>query len=216
MERLEQDLKIPFYKENKIWPFVHSVMPLALFFTSRNIVLSLLLIYVFETMEKTVSFFTPYFKENAADSLIGDPVNGALAIFAGWLVTQGTNSNERFLHEVGFWRRWGCFLVIGAVGSIIAIITCPEGFESRDRQRITIGVALIIVVYVGIVLLFYLPYLEDTQISFDITLWLIGASFIALCAEPQLKAISCYMQVIIADVILVVAAFIMFLILELN
>jgi uncharacterized membrane protein YhaH (DUF805 family) len=214
MSSEDVDVSTPFYKENKIWPYVHAVTPLALFVATRDLTLSILLVYVFETAEIIVSFSRPYFKENSPDSLIGDPLNGALTIFAGWLASQGTRSNEIFLHRVSFWTRWGCFGVIGVLASLVAIITCPLNKETKDRQRNTIGTAIIAIIYVGVALLFYVPHFDEPLIKRDIGMWLVAATFIAVCAEPQLKITSSFIQVIIADLIVILAAFVVFLVLN--
>jgi len=73
-----------FWREDSVYPFVHAVIPAALYFATRNATLSLLLMYVWETLELTLALLvsSSTFGESAADALIGDPLVGALGIGA--------------------------------------------------------------------------------------------------------------------------------------
>lgn len=186
-------------------------MPLLLFFTTRNFLLSFLLIYVNESVEAVLMLVTLIEAENTYNSLISDVGIGGLSIFAAWLVSEGTESDKTFLEHASFWRRWGCFLVVGLLFTGLGTL-CKS--QTKNRRYNTIGIAGGACVYIITVVLFYYPLFDNFRIRRDVVMLLIGATFVAFVSELQFRALSTFWLVVIADGILVVAAFITFLALK--
>lgn len=76
-----------FWQENSAWPVVHYAMPMLLYFALRTArvryaaLWALLLMYFFETLEAIGAVFADFgLAESHANSLIGDPLIGALGI----------------------------------------------------------------------------------------------------------------------------------------
>lgn len=80
-----------FWMEQRVWPLMHFLTPAALYWATRNAVVSILLIYVWESIEAAVYVLAGWRyvtvtkagqpeRELALDSLIGDPIMGALGI----------------------------------------------------------------------------------------------------------------------------------------
>lgn len=74
--------------ENRLWPVVHTIFPFILYLYIRDFKFSLLLVYLFETLEALFEVFgsgdiIDVGKETTGDHLIGDPGMGFLGILIG-------------------------------------------------------------------------------------------------------------------------------------
>lgn len=120
--------QLRFLRERTAWPFVHAIIPLALYAVSRNLTLSLLLIYVWESLETIFSLFGSLFSENKTDSLIGDPIVGSLAIFTLYVLDCTFGWRTVFCDSVPLALRLGAFAVLGLI-SALAFAYKPHNFN---------------------------------------------------------------------------------------
>lgn len=192
---------VPFYAEQAGWPFVHAVVPLALYFATRDLELTLLLIYVWESVERVLALFIKYFKESVYDSLIGDPLVGATAAFTFWLLDQATGWDDALRANVSPLRRAACFIVIAALASFI---------ELGSTRVVHVGVLIYTLFYTIVALLFYgsAPLL----VLQSVLAWLIIVHIYALAAAPRITVPSTFLRVFGTELLVLVGALIALLI----
>jgi hypothetical protein len=199
----------PFYKEQTRWAFVHATVPLAIYFATRNIVLTLLLIYVWETIEYILSRFISYLHESVGDSLVGDPVVGSLTVFSFWLLDQATDWDDAIV-DVSGRRRFFCILVLFCVTPLIEI-------GQRTNLRLCaphVGTLLYALAYAGVVLVFYVPHLGSTPIGQSVFVWLIIVALLALAAAPHTDTPSSFQRVVSMELLVLAAAFVAYIALQ--
>jgi hypothetical protein len=192
-----------FYKEQTRWPFVHAVVPLALYFATRNIILSLLLIYVWETAERLLKRVTSYFSENDDDSLIGDPLIGSLSIFSFWVFDQATGWDTVICENTNPWLRAACFLLIAVVSPIVELD--KSKLEARGPHLGTLAYALY---YYVIALLFYtFAFTDPPAVGQSVAAWLAIVFIYALvAAAPLWVDFSLFMRIFMAEVFVTMVA----------
>lgn len=141
---------VPFYKEEKIWPFVHSLVPAALYIALRRPILALLIIYISETAEAIFRDIYQVFWETVADSLIGDIVIGSLAIGVFWLLDQATGADIAFRRTVSPWLRFVAFVLVVVATPIANIVSSVS---------VNWGALAYYAIYLTVALVFYHPLL---------------------------------------------------------
>ncbi len=85
-----------FFLEEVAWPYVHVLVPAAVYIEFRRIDWALLVIYISESVEAVLRPFFVQFGETLDDSLIGDIVLGSLAIAALWFLDIATGAASAF------------------------------------------------------------------------------------------------------------------------
>lgn len=113
------------YRENSVWPYVHSATPAAVYIWTRDPVLALLIAYISETAEVILSSDIPTLNEQMWDSLVADPITDGLAILVFWLLDQLMHTDVIVLIYVPWWRRLAVFLVCFVAGSIPNLVHTP-------------------------------------------------------------------------------------------
>jgi hypothetical protein len=136
-----------FWKERDPWPYAHAIVPLTLYAMSREYLFSLLLIYVWESAEALIGLFAPYYDENKYNSLISDPLVGALAITTLFLLDCATGWGDAFCETTSVVSRVIVFVLVG-VGSTVLLI---DRNAERDGETINRGVVVLAIgaVFVG-------------------------------------------------------------------
>jgi len=205
--------KLDFVRERTAWPFVHAVMPLALYAVSRNLTLSLLLIYVWESFEALGSLFSGIFTENKTNSLLGDPLVGALAIFTLYAFDCAFGWSEPFCTTVPLGLRLGAFVVLGLASSFAFAYTPRINNLSWSLVWV---VPLIAALYAGTLLLFFNRVLfrpqndAESDAGVSVVVWLLLALFYALSATlspPSERLLSStFLRVLIAELFVLVLA----------
>ena len=104
----------PFYLEQKRWPFAHAISNIALYQATRDPVLSLLLAYVWETLEFLLSLRFKFMKETMGDKMVGDIGVGFLSIWAFWVIDKTFGFDEFALAHISPWKRSGVFVSCSA------------------------------------------------------------------------------------------------------
>lgn len=191
-----------FYKEQTSWPFVHAVVFLALYFATRDIVLTLLLIYVWETFEFLLSNVWPYLRESMWDKMVGDPVIGSLSVLAFWVLDQATGWDDTFVQEVNPWWRFFGFVAVSVPGWLIVL---DKRVEGRDWMPL-FGTALYALVYIGLGLAIYSDYLSGA-VGDSVLAWLAIVAFLALFAIPALPWPGPFMRVLAAELLVLAITF---------
>ena len=199
---------LPFYEERALWSFAHATCALALYIASRNIVLSLLLMFVWESYEAIASRYVVFFLEDIGDSLIGDPLVGALAIFTAWLIGQATGWDAIALEEAGFWRRWLCFVVIALINSGVGAVFHPDGQRS-NRHIVTRGVILVLLLQVVTIFSFYGNLLES-RLGPNIVWWLLMGLAYGWAAAMPTNRPSTFFRVVVMEILVLLGNFIAF------
>lgn len=179
-----------FWREDSVYPFVHATLPAALYFATRHALLALLLMYVWESVEAALALYVSgdTFGESVADSLIGDPLVGALGIGAlalldaacGWsaLVVDATTLGARLL----------VFVYVAAPA--LALFTL--GAERVARMR-TLLIAAYGATIVLVGLLMYAPVLA--QVGAPLAVWLGLVALLALAGALRAPS-SVYVRVV--------------------
>lgn len=139
-----------FYEERAPWPFVHATAPLLLYFVTRNLTLSLLLIFLWETLETLLSLMFNFFSEQKPNSLIGDPLVGALTILGFFFLDVAFGWRRPFTMSVSPWLRFAAFLTIGVASSIVIV----DG-DGDAGSWLSVGLLIFGIVYIGLVLAFF-------------------------------------------------------------
>jgi len=176
-----------FWRERAAWPFVHAVVPLALYFVLRDAVLALLLIYVWETVETLLALGVDFLTENKLNALVGDPLIGGLNILGFFLLDRAFGWDEAFCATVPTGLRVGAFLVIG-VASFAAIID-----DSADAygRIFNFGAALLTLIYAGAALAFFNAVVfhpttpQEDAAGESVRAWLLVVGLLALVAVPR-------------------------------
>lgn len=197
-----------FYKEQTRWPFVHAVVALALYFALRNLVLTFLLLYVWESFEVLIAAAYNYFSEGKTDSLLGDPLIGALSAFAFWILDQTTGWDDVFHDSVGGWRRFLCF----------ALIAVPSALVEKDKsdvriRRPHIGTLLYTLYYIVVAVIFYIGIFDEpVAVGQSVLAWLTIVFIYALAGgAPITIGFPVFMRVFFAEVAVTMTASILFL-----
>ena len=77
-----------FTREQTAWPLCHALVPAALYVAAQDVIVALLLMYAWETLEYLIYLAgVASLKEDAGDSRLGDPLQGAASIAAVWIWT---------------------------------------------------------------------------------------------------------------------------------
>jgi hypothetical protein len=173
-------MALTFYREQKRWAFTHAVLPLAVYIATRDPVLSLLLAYVWESVELLVSLRYKYFREKADDSLIGDPLNATLSILAMFLLDTAFGWAVAFRAEVSIIRRLLCLIALAAPASLI------EVGDSTNRRFVHTGVLLYTVFYTAVALAVYVPIFSSVSagVANSVLTWLLIVNVYALAIAP--------------------------------
>jgi len=205
--------KLRFLHERSAWPFVHAVLPLALYATLRNAVLALLLIYVWETLETLLSLFLRSFTENKTDSLLGDPLVGALAIATLYTLDSAFGWQSAVLATTSLAARLGAFAVLGAVSAL--------GFAFRPRASnlswsLVWVVPLISALYAATLLVFYNRVLfrartdAESDAGTSVVVWLLlvfAYATAATLSPPTTRLLSStFLRVLAAELLLLAGA----------
>lgn len=201
-----------FWKERDPWPYAHAIVPLTLYAMSRQYLFSLLLIYVWESVEALIGLLAPYYDENKYNSLISDPIVGALAITTLFLLDCATGWGDAFCEAVSLGLRVLVFVVVG-LGSTVLLI---DRHADRDGKRLNEGVvwlALGTALFGGIVLSLGLRgQTSDASIlaAQAIAVWVVIVLFLAIFIAPRPSAAapltSTFWRIILAEGILFLAA----------
>lgn len=199
----QREPETPFWKEQTRWPLVHATFSLAIYFLTRDIVLALLLVYVWESIEYVLSRIFPYFKESRGDSVFGDPLVDALSIFAFWILDQATEWDDVLLNNVSSSRRLWCFIVLVPFGLLV------EVGQSAQRARCDphIGSLLFLLAYIGVVLAFFASLFSELPALMEsVLVWLIFVVFYGLFVIPYFVSPSPWVRIVFAEVLSVVGA----------
>lgn len=180
-------MRLNFYRENAVWPFVHALTNANLYIATRDWKLSIVLMYVWESFEFAVmTRFMENFSEVMDDSLIGDPIIGITIILALALIDYHTGWNLDFRRIVPAWNRFIQFVVTSVITCIIATT-----HEEPGAFVLVIGAA-----YIATVLAFYGYYLFRTMPSREfaniqretkksVALWLGIVIILMIVVAPQ-------------------------------
>jgi len=104
-----------FWRENTVYPFTHYLVPLALYLSSRSLFFSLFTIYLWESIETLIGqFINATYQEPWYDRMIGDPLQGGLAITTAWLADVAFCWHAPVVGAVSGWTRLFFFVVIFA------------------------------------------------------------------------------------------------------
>jgi len=142
----------PFWREESPYPFAHFVLPLALYGAVRNVLLTMLLVYVWESVEQLLARtgYARYAGEQWDDSWFGDIVLGLLAAgtFAvadstyGWREAVQMMGPPLWLRVVGYlaivlasvmvrwqcggtWVRWQLLLFTAVYAAVTLAVFAP-------------------------------------------------------------------------------------------
>jgi len=127
-----------------------------LYIATRDWKLSILLMYIWESVEfGIVSQFTDKFSEMIDDSLLGDPIIGITIILALYFIDYHTGWDIDFRKTVPNWIRFIEFITTGFVLTILGTIN-----DHSAAIVLAIGVA-----YIAITLIFYGYYLFKETIE---------------------------------------------------
>lgn len=191
----------PFYMECGCWPYVHSIVPMALIgleiYPTENQTIILLAAYVsiygWESLEKLSSFLgNSYLAESAYDSLLGDVAVGGLAITNLWLVDQITGWSHHIGLVVPYWLRLVIFFVIAAPSLVMGRFKNEEGFRLR-YAAIGYGVYYVLVAgalfYTGAALAADAHPVEAHHVVLRTTVWIgIVAALTAIAAVIERRS----------------------------
>lgn len=168
-----------FWRDNSVYPFVHAVLPAALYFATRKALLSLLLMYVWETVEALSALVVSQtvFGEGAADSLIGDPLVGALGIGALALLDVAYGWAAVVTATTALWLRLLAFAYVAVLSLGFFVLSADD----VERMR-----ALLVALYgIGIVLIALLMYsvaLRTPGFRAPLAAWLALVGVLAIVA----------------------------------
>jgi hypothetical protein len=204
---------VPFYLEQSSWPFVHAVVPLALYFATRDIVLTLLLIYVWESLEFLLSRVVVWLRESIWDKVIGDPMIGALSVLVFWILDEATGWDDVFRSQVGGTRRFFGFLLVWLPSSLVLLDRRRAGVDRWYTP--VLGAPLYALVYIGLALAIYSPYLRPFDaVGQSVLAWLTLVAFYAVLTVPAVAVPSPFLRVLIGELIALAAASIVFVVIS--
>lgn len=200
-----------FYEERAPWPFVHATVPLLLYFVTRNATLSLLLLFFWETLETVLSFASDFFVEEKPNSLIGDPLVGALTIMGFFFLDIAFRWREPFTMSVSPWLRFATFATVGLASAIVII----DG-DGDSGSWLSVGLLIFGLVYLGLVLAFFNRIIFRWRTSMEqkaghSALVLIGVvALLLIVAAPRFSSdsllSSVFLRVVIVEAIFFVVA----------
>ena len=181
----------PFYAEQAPWPYVHAVVPIALYIAIRynprrvpaylSLLVTILLVFVWEFFERIASYLVPVLQEPIDDSLIGDPLIGASGVLAFWLTDQYSEADSAFAETVQWYWRALVFVLAGALTVIAGLFIGP---------RIYGGLVIYAFIYFFLGALYGIPILSApegrarTLAIQNVMLWLGLTSLYALVSAP--------------------------------
>ena len=198
-----------FYRENTAWPYVHTIINAALYIATRNWLLSVVLMFVWEMVEYgIISQVSKTFSENPDDTILGDPIIGITIITALWLVDRATGWNIAFVVAVGPWIRFAAFVTVAVITSILATAFHESG----------LAILLIGALYILASVLFYAPYTGHSvqaQAWRSVVIWLYFVFIVTLlCAARNVPSgqfpYNIYMRVLFLNLVLLASALVVF------
>lgn len=127
---------------------------MALYIATRDITLTVLILYLSETGELLGASVIGVFAENIWDALFGDILIGASAVFNLWLLDQGDGADVAFQSLVSPWWRFLAFFFVFAWMPLTPAFPVDNTF--------TLGVLLFTGPYVLGSLWFYKPLFDNT------------------------------------------------------
>jgi hypothetical protein len=137
---------MPFYMEESGWPFMHYMIAMALAATRvLPIWARYLAMYVWESIECSISEKYGYFKEQRSDSLIGDILVGGTAITTFTLLDKfllNDKMGESFDRLVPWWVRI-------AVLSVLFVTSFLFEKLNEKKSSVRIGSAIYGIFYIG-------------------------------------------------------------------
>lgn len=173
----------PFTSEEKIWPYVHTLVPAALYIATRRPILSLLIMYVSESLEAIFRNVYHVFWEDVNDALISDPLIGALAILLFWLLDQTTGADIAFRRLVSPWLRFFAFVLVVVATPVANVL---------DGARVHWGALAYYAIYLFVALVFYHRLLLSASrgalewtAAQSIVVWLVLTLVYTLVALPN-------------------------------
>jgi len=195
-----------FWRENSVYPFVHSVVPAALYFATRRVALALLLMYVWETVEATLALVASRatFGEHAADSLIGDPLVGALGIGALALLDAAYGWAAAVCDATPLATRLLAFAYIAGLSLAFFPLGAERVVRLRPRLVAAYGVAIVL-----IGALMYAPALRAPHVAAAVAAWLALVAALTLAGAVS-RPSSVYVRVAAVNGVAFLAALILF------
>jgi len=202
----------PFYAENGCWPYVHSIVPMAVIALAiipsenQTIVLlgALLAMYAWESFETLSSFLgNSYLAETTYDSLIGDVAVGGLSITNFWLIDQITHWSAHINDVTPYWLRLVAFLIIASPSLVMGRFKQERGYRFRYAAW-AYGAFYILVGGV----LFYVSAAvsDDPTLAHNIVLrttaWILIVAALTVVASVIEPASSTFLQVLSFEAIL--------------
>lgn len=180
--------------------------------------------YIFETFERLITkavlsvrqprarkpAATGYFEEPADDSLIGDIIVGSLSIVNFWLLDQATGWGEAVLSDTTPVFRFFAFAAV-ALPSVAIELSI---FNTRPVHA---GTLLYATVYIAAASIFYFVFAELSADALkSVFAWLAIVVLNALVAAPYWSALSVWLRIVLAELIVLAIVFITFVVLQSN
>jgi hypothetical protein len=150
---------------------VHYILPAALYAASRNLFLSLWLVWAWESVEHVLALGFPSLAETWYDSLLGDPLQGSLSIASMYLADAVWLWGESVVARVPLALRLLHF-------GIVAVTSF--GANSFAGASLRVGVLAYGALYVGSALLIY-------GANDDVAAWLVTVGAVTLVATPTIE-----------------------------
>lgn len=173
----------PFWQEQAVWPYVHSLIPMAVYIATRDLRLSILVLYISETLELLGAGTLQVLAECIWDALLGDILIGTMAIFNLWLLDQRDDAGLYFKMIFSPWWRLAAFL--------FAFASMPLAPTFPIADTVTLGVLIFYVLYAAGGAWFYwgalkpAPYGSPEYLAGrSVATWLVYAGIYALVAFP--------------------------------
>lgn len=190
-----------FAAEDAPFPFVHAVIPIAFYISSRSILWTLLAVYVFETLEAAVAPLFPVLTESVQDSLIGDPLIAFLAVLPFWVLDKCTNLDAVFEKHASVWARVLVFVFVG-------IPTIAVGQADTDTFYVGIIYYCAIYLFVAIIGYYELTFYIGNNVEMlyakqSVAIWLLAVVVYATVSAPVttgMMGISSWMRVLYVSV----------------
>lgn len=174
-----------FAQESAVFPLVHAVTPLAFYMCTRNFLLSITAMYVWEQMELLLSGAFASLAETCSDSLVGDPIIGFFGMLPFVLLDWVTGFDVVFRRHANVWLRVLAFVGIG-IATLIPV--------HLETSTVYWGIAVFIPTYILVALLafkdlvFYTgPNAEVQYAGISVIIWLIAVlthGIVALIKTP--------------------------------
>ena len=167
-----------FWREDSPWPFVHAVVPLAVYVSLRHLLVSLLLIYVWETVETLLGIVLPFFKEPKLNSLVSDPLVGTASILVFVAFEAALDNQAEFLAAASATRRITALVLIGALSPLAALGDRTE----TKRWSLRYGALLYALLYFIVVIVAYAGVASSVRSS--LVVWITLLVLYALAVTP--------------------------------